>query len=269
MAKCVLMNVSKKLLFFDIDGTLWDMKNRIPESTKEAFAKLHENGHLTFLCSGRSRGYIQHPDLFALGFDGVVSACGTAIEYKGQLVYLREIDNDLLAKTIDTVRSYGFKPILEGFHALYLERCEFEGDPFFAKLEKDLGDDFLSIDEHRGRWHACKFSCDTTDCDTASCFKELEADYDFLVHNERVVEVVPKGFDKSTGIEWLVDYLHADMNDTFAFGDSINDAGMLKAVGCGIAMGNATDDVKKIADYVTTPMKEDGIYRACQHFALI
>ena len=59
----------RKALFFDIDGTIWNMKNEIPESTVRAIRALREKGHLTFLCSGRSRAFIQEPKLFDIGFD--------------------------------------------------------------------------------------------------------------------------------------------------------------------------------------------------------
>ena len=72
-----------KAAFFDIDGTLWDSCNEIPESTVEAIRKLRENGNLAFLCSGRTRAYIQNPSLLEIGFDGIVSGCGTMIEYRG------------------------------------------------------------------------------------------------------------------------------------------------------------------------------------------
>ena len=58
-----------KAIFFDIDGTLWDEKFQIPESTKKAFEMLKNNGHLTFICSGRTLSYIQDERLLALGFD--------------------------------------------------------------------------------------------------------------------------------------------------------------------------------------------------------
>ena len=72
----------KKAVFFDIDGTLWDFKMNIPESTKEALKELRKNGHYAFLCSGRSRSNIKSPKLLALGFDGIVAACGTHIEFE-------------------------------------------------------------------------------------------------------------------------------------------------------------------------------------------
>ena len=67
-----------KAVFFDIDGTLWDFHNVIPESTVRAIRALRANGHYAFICSGRARAYITHPDLFAIGFDGLVAACGRA-----------------------------------------------------------------------------------------------------------------------------------------------------------------------------------------------
>lgn len=63
--------------------------------------------------------------------------------------------------------------------------------------------------------------------------------------------------------------LDTDIEDTIAFGDSANDIGMLRAAGFGVAMGNSSEDVKLEADYVTTPVMEDGIWKACKHLELI
>lgn len=64
--------MEKSAVFFDIDGTLWDYNNYIPDSCREGIKKLRENGHLAFICSGRSRAFIQNEDLLSLGFDGIV-----------------------------------------------------------------------------------------------------------------------------------------------------------------------------------------------------
>ena len=90
----------RKALFFDIDGTIWNMKNEIPESTVRAIRALREKGHLTFLCSGRSRAFIQEPKLFDIGFDGVISGCGTMIEYHGKTVSYKKLDVNLVEHTI-------------------------------------------------------------------------------------------------------------------------------------------------------------------------
>lgn len=259
----------KKAAFFDIDGTIWNLKNEIPESTVEAIRGLRKNGHLAFLCSGRCRAHIQNPKLYAIGFDGVVSGCGTMVEYGGETVFYKKLDNELVAHTINTVRSYGFRPILEGREYVYLDRAEFDNDYFGNKLRAEMGDHLLSISEEWGRWEISKLSCATDDADREGCFAALKEFYAYMIHNPYVVEMVPKGFDKGTGIARVCELLGIDISDTFAFGDSANDMAMLRAAGTGIAMGNGSEEAKAAADYVTTPMEEDGIWNACRHFGLI
>ncbi len=84
-----------------------------------------------------------------------------------------------------------------------------------------------------------------------------------------VVEFVPNVILKGSGIASVCYLLDIDISDTFAFGDSANDIGMIRHAGIGIAMGNGTDAVKNAADYVTTAMMEAGIWNACRHFKLI
>lgn len=259
----------KKALFFDIDGTLWGYDNRIPESTREAIRKARENGHLAFLCSGRCRSYIQDPRLLELGFDGIVSGCGTMIEYAGETVFYKKLEPEVAVRTVETVRRYGFRPILEGREYLYMDDEEFADDPYGQKLKKELGDRLRSIRGEWGRWEISKLACATDNADREGCFAALADIYDYLVHNVAVVEMVPKGFDKGSGIHKVCELLDLDPADTFAFGDSVNDLGMLCAAGTGIAMGNGSEQAKAAADYVTSSLYEDGIWKACAHFGLV
>lgn len=260
----------RKALFFDIDGTIWNMKNEIPESTVRAIRALREKGHLTFLCSGRSRAFIQEPKLFDIGFDGVISGCGTMIEYHGKTVSYKKLDVNLVEHTIRSVRKYGMRPILEGREYLYMDDEEFAADNYGKKVKSEVDGRLRTIAGEWGRWEISKLSCATENADLEGCFSELETEYDFIVHDDvAVVEFVPKGFHKGTGIARVCDMLDIDISDTFAFGDSANDIGMIRHAGIGIAMGNGTDAVKNAADYVTTAMMEAGIWNACRHFKLI
>ncbi|MDY2595159.1 MAG: HAD family hydrolase [Oliverpabstia sp.] len=258
-----------KAVFFDIDGTIWDSRNFIPESTIKAIHQLRANGHYTFLCSGRSRGYIQNPQLLGIGFDGIVSGCGTMIEYNDQVVYYKEIDHKLAEYTVNTVRKYGFCPILEGRTYLYMDDEEFENDFFGMKLKSELGVLLRTIKGSWGKWEISKLSCKTTNADTENCFKTLDSYFDFMIHNSSVVEMVPKGHHKGTGIQKVCEFLSIDLEDTVAFGDSANDIGMLHTAGMGVVMGNGSDVAKKAADYITSPLLEDGIWNACKHLELI
>ena len=76
----------KKAVFFDIDGTLWNEHMQVPESTTKAIRELRNAGNYAFLCSGRSRSNIRSEKILGIGFDGIVAACGTHIEYEGKKV---------------------------------------------------------------------------------------------------------------------------------------------------------------------------------------
>ena len=256
-------------VFFDIDGTLWDRYNFIPDSTRQAIKKLKANGHLAFINTGRTRGYVTNPDLLSLGFDGIVCGCGTMVEYKGDIIFLHEIDNELLANMISLMRDFGMKPIIEGKKYLYMEEADFIDDPYGKKLMSELKDARRSIDECWGKWNGSKVSCEMDGCDYERCFSILSNDFDALVHNPHVAEIVPCGFTKGTGIKKVCEYLGIDLEDTVAIGDSVNDIEMLKTAGKSVAMGSGSDDAKNIATYVTTPLLEDGIYNALVHLGLI
>jgi len=257
------------VLFFDIDGTLWDYKNYIPESTREGIRKARENGHLCFINSGRSRAFIYNQDLLSIGFDGIVSACGCMIEKDGEVIFEKKVNDADAVRTVETVRRYNFRPILEGPKHLYMERRDFEGDMYGEKVMSEMGERLRGIDDCWGRWEINKLSCATENTDAASCFDELSDIYDFMIHNPAVVEMVPKGFNKGTGIEKVCELLGEKVENTFAFGDSINDLEMLETAGTSVAMGRCADEVRDIADYVTDYLENDGISKALKHFGLI
>ena len=75
--------------------------------------------------------------------------------------------------------------------------------------------------------------------------------------------------DKANGIRAIAEYMGINISETMAFGDGGNDLSMLRAAGVGVAMGNALDEVKAHADYVTSSVDEDGIANALKHFEII
>ena len=261
--------MKRKLLFFDIDGTLWDFDNVIPQSTIVAIHKAQKAGHLCFINSGRARSFIRKPSLFAVGFDGLVSGCGTLVEYRDDVVFYHSLPVDYTEYVIKTVRKHRFRPILEGRYHLYYDEADFIGDAFGEKIKEELGDDLLSIDAEWGKWEISKLSCATVPDEHEACVKELGDDFDFMIHESTVVEMAPKGFSKATGIQKLCELLNVDIADTVAFGDSVNDLSMLEAAGTSVVMGNGMQQVKEIADFVTKDLHDDGIAYAMRELELI
>ena len=104
----------KQAVFFDIDGTMWEHTNFIPQSTIEGIHKLRKNGVHAFLCTGRSRAYVKNPELLNIGFDGIISGCGTMIEYHNEVVFYKKLDQDLIQNTVTFLKEHHAAVIMEG-----------------------------------------------------------------------------------------------------------------------------------------------------------
>ena len=261
--------MKRKLLFFDIDGTLWDYQNVIPASTIQAIRQARANGHLAFINSGRSRAFIRSQALFDIGFDGIVSGCGTMIEYRDEVRFYHRLDNDHLAEVIQTVRSHNFRPVLEGRHDLYIDDDEFGSEPYGQKLKRELGEHLLSIADNWGKWEVSKLSCATEPNVHEDCIRALADEFEFMIHTPEVVEMTPMGYNKGSAIRRVCEMFDTDVADTIAFGDSANDMTMLKTAGVAVVMGNGSDEAKAAADYVTKDLHDDGILHACKHLDLL
>ena len=150
-----------KAVFFDIDGTLWDVNSVIPESTVEAIHALQKNGHMAFINTGRTRAFIRRRNLLDIGFDGICCGCGTMLEIDGKAEYYYRIPEDFAVYTVETIRKYAFRPVLEGRYHLYLDDEDFAEDFFGMKLKEEMGEDLWTIKDHWGDWEISKFSCST------------------------------------------------------------------------------------------------------------
>ncbi len=261
---------AKKAVFFDIDGTLWNHERYIPPSTVQAIQTLRKNGHLAFINSGRSRSFIFDESLLGIGFDGIVSGCGSRIEYRGEILSNHTIDRDLAIWTVELFLKYGFRPILEGHDYLYLNPEDFLEDAYGQRLQREMGDGLRYIKDTWGEWDdLCKYSCLIRPEYKDAVTEQLSPYYYAMVHNDRVAEYAPLGLTKGTGITELCSLLDIDLADTIAIGDSINDMEMIKTAGLGIAMGDGRDALKEVAGFVTAPFQEEGIYKACVHCGLL
>ena len=260
----------QKIVFFDIDGTIWDWDTNIPESAITAIRQLRANGHKAFLCSGRSRGNIRSPKLFDIGFDGVIAACGNHVEMDGKILYEKILEPELVKKIVDLCIEHRMPVVLEGPVKHWLSEKGFEEDPYVDYMIADMGEDAVFLHEYTEDIHINKFSADVLPYTNYEAIRSaLEDEFDFMMHDDVVLECTPKGTSKATGIDWLCKHLGVAREDTYGIGDSINDLDMLQYVGHGIAMGNGTQVAKDAAEYVTTDIHEDGIYNALKHYGLI
>ena len=82
-------------------------------------------------------------------------------------------------------------------------------------------------------------------------------------------DIIASGVDKSTGIEKIGEYFGIKVEEMMAIGDGGNDISMIKYAGAGVAMGNAGDDVKLVADFITTSVDDDGVGNALRHYGVL
>lgn len=262
----------RKAVFFDIDGTIWDKKQWIPESTKEAFRLMKEQGHYLFISSGRTRIFIPDEGLMPLGFDGILAGCGTYGEFHEEVKFYHRIPLEEIQQVNEFLRSLDASYILEGRHRLYMDPERFPGgDDFPSEMKESLGKNMMNITGNEDKLEVSKFCVNCLEDRELQMEleREIGKNYTIIHRDGNFMEIVPKGFNKATGIQEICRILGVAHEDTYSFGDSTNDLDMLEYTAHSIAMGDGMQQAKDAADYVTTPLKEDGIYQGCRHYGLI
>lgn len=280
------MDCSKKIIFFDIDGTIWDWNEIIPESTVTAIRQLVENGHVPVICSGRAKSHLEYSNLYNIGFKDMIASCGNHVEADGRMLYERYLSEEEIKKIIELSVQCRLPIVLEGPEYHWLSEKGFERDDFVDRMYQNIGEHAICGLTFTEGMLVNKVAGDILNCSDYDTFKKtLADDFDFIEHglapnvdqkpglddNEilGVYELVPKGTHKAYGIEKYCEYRGVDPKDTIAVGDSVNDIEMLQAVGYGIAMGNGTAPIKKVANYITDDIHKDGIYNAMKYLNLI
>lgn len=263
--------MDKKMIFFDIDGTLINEKTNIcPKSTIDAIKKAHENGHLTFINTGRTYFNLDE-DMHSIGFDGYVCGCGSYIKYKDKLLLHTTISKDYCREIPQKLREFKIDALMEGLNEVYFDQKKIHtGD---LALLKEL---FVSRGiDITNSWDDPELNFDkfvvwfNEESDKDSFFKYIEKDFDYIDRGNNLGEIVQKGYSKATGIQFLQKCFDIPLENCYAFGDSTNDLPMLEYVPNSIAMGNSTPVLFDMVSFVTKDIEEDGIEYALEHFNII
>lgn len=267
--------MNKKLIFFDIDGTLLDGETRtVPQSTVKAIREARENGHLTFINSGRT--IINIGKIFRdIGFDGYVCGCGTQIWLHGENLHHVSISLEKCREIVDKLREFRIVAFFESEEAVSFDMDSEVDKNWLAsevpKFQKDgCNVEFFANPIEKTVKAFDKFYCVLKEGSKRQEFLEyIEKDFTWIPHGENHIEVIPKGCSKATGISFLCDYFHTSFENCYAIGDSENDMEMLQAVKYGIAMGECSPKILPFCSFQTKKVREDGIYHALKHYNLI
>lgn len=262
----------RKAIFFDIDGTLLDCTGEIKAITpnvKKAIHQLQANGDYVFIATGRPYAFLSQ-ELLEFGFDGFILTNGAQVILHGETIYKEPMDKGFVKQLIHTFESHDIQYILESAHDSYMKACYKEFYVFyetFGIFKKNIKSDY-DLDEIEVQ--KVEALCPNNEA-LALCISFLNEhpEYDhFESMDAKSVEIYSRKNTKATGILEALKYLDIPIEQSYAFGDGKNDIEMLEAVGCGIAMGNASDEVKKYADRVTDTVQNDGVAVGIEKYIL-
>jgi Cof subfamily protein (haloacid dehalogenase superfamily) len=256
-----------QIIFSDIDGTLFDHHhNEIPSSAVNALRVAHQKGIQIVLSSGRSLPLIDELGvLLQVPYDGLITCNGalvfdahrnviyeepipqTDIEGLVSLCKRESICLNLVEKDSFYLTEEPNQAVLDSCRALHITpppTRSYRGAPIYQALifidqtQQDQLSETLSV------FHLIRFHPQT--CDISA-----------------------PHMNKAFGIQRYLDYIGLSKDQAIAFGDGGNDIEMLKHVGLGIAMGNASDSVKMHAKHITSRIDDHGIERALLFFEII
>ena len=134
----------------------------------------------------------------------------------------------------------------------------------FADIELKVDEDFDSV--KRNKIYQMMMGCREEDHE--SILKGVSG-AKITAWWDRAVDIIPRDGGKGVGIQKILDYFNLDKSEAMAFGDGNNDIEMFKNVGYGIAMGNASEQLKAIAYDICGSVSNDGIYHYCVEQGLI
>ena len=263
-----------KAVFFDIDCTIIsdDGKKYIPQSTKDTINMLRQNGCMTFINTGRVYCNV-NPEIKKLGFNGYLCGCGTNIIVDGKELFHNSLDKDFCLEVAHMIRQCNLEPLYEHRDGIFFDNTmctENHALRLKALFDKEGKDVNRGIEHPNFIFDKFLIWKDDTP-NTQKLIDFLEPNFECIhreENGEAFMEVVPKGFTKSTAIDMVVKMFNINDDDLYAIGDGENDLPMLKAVKNSIAMkGNSV--IYPYVSYITDTLYNDGIQKAMQHFKLI
>ena len=269
---------SYKLLVLDIDGTLIGKNGNILPEDKKALAQAGEQGIMISISTGRAipscLGIISE-----LNLNGYHMFCDGAVVYspsQQREIYARPLDKEVVKRAIEFAR---IKDISIDFYSAteyFVER-----ETWSATVHRDFFGvpltiaDFAIICEQE---KLIKAGLTATNQHEASKARHFHDEFRDSLHCSWVtsptypgidfINVLAPGVSKGNALAELTAYLGIDTDEVIAIGDGNNDISLLSTAGLGIAMGNATPELRAVADYITLDVEDGGLGAAVKKFLL-
>lgn len=269
-----------RMLALNIDGTLLQSNGKIHKSTKEAIEYVQQKGIYVTLVTSRTFASAKKVAK-ALKLDSIL------ITHRGAYI-AKEIGKPVHAARIQENITYDLVRLLEGFpcqvrlvhenyslankyklnHNLLAKTVFTTGDPVFYSQQfvDSIGDTIIDEPANPSSIEIYfEYKDDLTDVQKA--IQKMFTEVDCMTLNELRLDIVPSGVSKLNGLLYLAERLGISRNEIVCIGDDFDDIDMIEAAGLGVAMGNASVEVKRAADWITRSQNQQGVaYMVKEHF---
>lgn len=251
----------KNIIFCDIDGTIIDGSRKmynLSDKTKYAVKELMKDNYFV-IASGRCKGLLDSK-ITDLNPSGYVLCNGAYTELSGIAIYEDHISKDVIKKVKEVTDKYDGFCILETLNEFYINDTSSEAFRLFSQgwgsaLNQFKCDEFKDTDYYIGM---IGFKS-SEDC--INVFEELKDYVEIIKHNfSDSFDINSLGINKGVGVRKLIEYLNIPLENTYCFGDGLNDLGMLQEVGHPVIMANSEASLKRFGFEETDDVLDDGFY---------
>lgn len=249
-----------KALFFDIDGTLVSFNtHRIPQSAIDALTEAKAEGIKVYISTGRPLPFINNLGQIEHLIDGYITTTGALCIVGKDRFNCHEIDKASVKKIIDAADRWNKSAVVVGAeHIAVVNDSEALTEQFRKGLNLDFDFSPLEVVMREPILQVSPFFDETQE-------KEIMKGLPDCVSSRwhpAFTDITNIEADKGKALIAMAAHEGFKVEETMAFGDGGNDIPIIRQAGIGVAMGNARDEVKEAADYVTTSVDEDGVRNA-------
>lgn len=253
-----------KAIFFDIDGTLVSFRTHcIPQSAIKAIKAVRQQGVKVFIATGRPLPFVNN--LGELEYDGIMTVNGADCQtVEGTVIRHEPVDKADLIRLIDYTRQHPFPIAFASNDNTFITSTSSETEEIMQLLDLKMPQT-LPI-EHCLQMDVMQIIAFYKQHEHPELLEKVLSGCGAQRWHSYFADIIRQGNNKAQGIDAMIEHYGISLDETMAFGDGGNDITMLQHVGLGVAMGNAREEVKMAAKYVTDDVDNDGIAVALNKF---
>ncbi|MGP4040450.1 Cof-type HAD-IIB family hydrolase [Gracilibacillus sp. D59] len=259
------MKVGQKVVFLDIDGTILNHDKQIPNESKVAVKQLHDAGVIVSIATGRAPFMFQDI-LEELNIQSYICFNGQYVVFNGEVVYQNPIDSEQLEELTKYSVNHHHPLVyqsIDDMKSSVSNHLHIEESMGSLKRRHPLEDS--EYYKNQKIFQVLLFNKE----EEQHIYEEKFQKLNFVRWHPVSCDVMPRYGSKANGIEKFIEALDLNWEDTYAFGDGLNDLEMITKAHTGIAMGNSVQEVKEAADLVTDDVNQNGLSKAMKKLSLI